>query len=202
MGFKTFVALDALPASDVNTYLMKQAVIVCTAATRPGSPVEGMTIFETDTDKEYRYTGAAWVEMADFGAWDTWTPTLLQPGSIALTTAAGRYRIISGKLCELHWFVNPSGTGTGNNAIYISGVPASLAPRSSGLGGADADADIGRFFYLDNGTGYYNGTCGFVSSTDITLFNGGSPASALGVVPNFAVAAADSMNGSLVYELA
>lgn len=63
MPFKTFVAGAVLTASDVNTYLAKQAVIVCTSTTRPSSPPEGMVIYETDTDKLLAYTTATtgWV---------------------------------------------------------------------------------------------------------------------------------------------
>ncbi|MGW3809076.1 hypothetical protein [Micromonospora sp. NPDC005113] len=50
-----------MTASDVNTYLMKQAVITCTSGARPTSPVEGMTIYETDTDTLLGYSGSAWV---------------------------------------------------------------------------------------------------------------------------------------------
>lgn len=60
MGFKTFAAGDVLTASDVNTYLMKQTVIVCTSSTRP-TPVQGMTIYETDTNWVQVYNGSAWV---------------------------------------------------------------------------------------------------------------------------------------------
>jgi hypothetical protein len=74
VAFKTFVDSVALPASDLNTYLMKQANIGCTSGTRP-TGVEGMSIYETDTDKVYRYTGAAWVLECNFGAWDAYTPT-------------------------------------------------------------------------------------------------------------------------------
>jgi hypothetical protein len=56
--FKTFTAGAVLTASDVNTYLAKQAVVVCTSTTRPTSPPEGMTIYETDTDKVLVYTTA------------------------------------------------------------------------------------------------------------------------------------------------
>lgn len=56
MPFKTFVAGAVLTASDVNTYLAKQSVIVCTSTTRPSSPPEGMTIYETDTDRLLVYT--------------------------------------------------------------------------------------------------------------------------------------------------
>lgn len=60
MAFKTFAAGETLTAADVNTYLAKQAVIVCTSGTRPASPVEGMAIYETDTDKFLTYDGATW----------------------------------------------------------------------------------------------------------------------------------------------
>jgi hypothetical protein len=56
--FKTFTAGAVLTASDVNTYLAKQAVVVCTSTTRPTSPPEGMAIYETDTDKVLVYTTA------------------------------------------------------------------------------------------------------------------------------------------------
>jgi hypothetical protein len=61
MGFKTFVPGTTLTAGDVNEYLMKQSVIVCTSSTRPSSPVEGMTIYQTDTDNQWFYDGATWL---------------------------------------------------------------------------------------------------------------------------------------------
>lgn len=36
--------------------------IICTSSTRPGSPFEGQKIWETDTSKEYTYTGSAWIQ--------------------------------------------------------------------------------------------------------------------------------------------
>jgi hypothetical protein len=59
MGFKTWAAGDVLTASDVMAYLMRQAVIVCTSGTRP-TPVEGMVIYETDTDDIFVYNGTNW----------------------------------------------------------------------------------------------------------------------------------------------
>jgi hypothetical protein len=35
--------------------------IICTSTTRPASPFEGQTIYETDTKKELRWSGAAWL---------------------------------------------------------------------------------------------------------------------------------------------
>lgn len=68
MAFKTFTAGAVLTASDVNTYLMKQSVIVCTSGTRPSSPVEGMMIVETDTDRVLVYDGSAWQRLAYYSA--------------------------------------------------------------------------------------------------------------------------------------
>src|SRR5690606_7269471 len=63
MAFKTFTAGSVLTAADVNDYLMKQVVITCTSGTRPGTPNEGMTIYETDTDRLQVYDGSAWSEI-------------------------------------------------------------------------------------------------------------------------------------------
>ena len=35
--------------------------IICTSSTRPGSPFEGQAIYETDTKRELRWSGTAWV---------------------------------------------------------------------------------------------------------------------------------------------
>lgn len=37
------------------------AITVCTSGTRPGSPYEGLFIYETDTDRVYSYNGTVWV---------------------------------------------------------------------------------------------------------------------------------------------
>lgn len=50
MGYKTFVPGVSLSASDIQTYLMNQAVITCTSGTHPANPPEGMVIFETDNN--------------------------------------------------------------------------------------------------------------------------------------------------------
>ena len=54
-----------LRASKIVTATQWPAVttgtIICTSTTRPASPFEGQTIYETDTDLEQRWTGSAWV---------------------------------------------------------------------------------------------------------------------------------------------
>ena len=79
MAFKTFADAQTLPAADLNTYLMKQAVIVCTASTRPSSPVEGMAVYETDTDKLLIYTTAT----------TTWQPPWNLPWGYITSNSSG-----------------------------------------------------------------------------------------------------------------
>jgi hypothetical protein len=55
-GFLEEVAGTSLPAGYLNSYLMRQAVIQCTSGARPPAPHEGMTIYETDTDRLLVYT--------------------------------------------------------------------------------------------------------------------------------------------------
>lgn len=90
MAFKTF-APGVLTSSDLNTFLMRQAVITCTAATRPASPNEGMMIYETDTDALAVYTGTAWQYR---GYYQTFTPTIAAAStgwSVGNGTATGEF---------------------------------------------------------------------------------------------------------------
>lgn len=74
MAFKTFNAGDVLTAADMNTYLMNQAVISCTSGSRPGSPTDGMVIYETDTNKLLVREGSVWrrvpIDSETGGPWD------------------------------------------------------------------------------------------------------------------------------------
>lgn len=67
-GFKTFSAGEVLLASEVNTYLMQQAVMVfgssAVRATAIASPSEGMLAYLQDTNAVEKYTGADWEPVA------------------------------------------------------------------------------------------------------------------------------------------
>jgi len=67
-GFKTFNTGDVLTASDVNTYLMQQTVMVFDDAsarsTALPTPSEGMFSYLKDTNLTYRYDGSAWLSDA------------------------------------------------------------------------------------------------------------------------------------------
>lgn len=63
-GYKTFVNGDVLTASQVNTYLMEQAVMVfASAAARTAAiatPTEGMVTMLKDTNAIEMYDGTSW----------------------------------------------------------------------------------------------------------------------------------------------
>ena len=83
-GYKSFTAGAVLGASDVNTYLMQQTVMVFADTTSRDaaipSPSAGMQVWLTSTASQYQYTGSAWVPVAPF--------TLQANGSSSVTTAS------------------------------------------------------------------------------------------------------------------
>ena len=78
MAYKTFTAGSLATASDVNTYLMKQSVMVFADATARNaaltSPTEGMLTYQEGSDHLTVYNGSAWIPFDT--TWTTYTPTL------------------------------------------------------------------------------------------------------------------------------
>ena len=66
-GFKTFSVGEVLTATNVNTYLMQQTVMVFADAsarsTAITSPSEGMVTYLSDSDTLWSYSGSAWTEI-------------------------------------------------------------------------------------------------------------------------------------------
>lgn len=133
MAFKTFTVGEVLTASDVNTYLAKQAVIVCTSGTRP-TAAEGMTIYETDTDLLKTYNGTAWVTSSQVAGPTSYTPTWSATGtapSLGDGTLVGRYQQVGQQvwfLIRLIW----GSTTTGGTGTWQFTLP--IAPNLSNLG--------------------------------------------------------------------
>lgn len=134
MAFATFVAGAVLTAAQVNDYLMKQTVIVCTSATRP-TGVEGMVIYETDTDRIYIWTGAAWSALFNpaHGTWQTATPTWTNL-TVGNGTSTQRYTVV-GRMCTVHtlltWGSTTSISGTVTCSIPIAGDTNNEADNAS-----------------------------------------------------------------------
>lgn len=83
MAYKVFATEEVLASADVNAYLMKQTIIVCTSGTRPSSPNEGMTIYETDTDTYRTWDGSLWAILL------TQHRQVIKPSDTARTTGSG-----------------------------------------------------------------------------------------------------------------
>ena len=70
-GYRTFGAGEGLTASNVQTYLMDQAIPVFASSTARDaaitSPAEGQFAFLKDTDAFQVYTGSAWVAAGGAG---------------------------------------------------------------------------------------------------------------------------------------
>lgn len=129
MGFKTFTSA-ALTASDVNDYLMKQVNIVCTSATRP-TAVEGMRIYETDTDRELTYDGTGWVIMSEPS--QSYTPTFTNFSSTS-PTVDFRYKRCDG-WCEVVGAYTFGASGT--SVTGIMGISTPFTMHTATLLGAD-----------------------------------------------------------------
>jgi hypothetical protein len=65
-GFKSFVNGNVLLASEVNTYMMEQQIMVFAGTAARGSaiasPTEGMFAFLKDTDTLTYHDGSDWVD--------------------------------------------------------------------------------------------------------------------------------------------
>jgi hypothetical protein len=71
MPRKIFTNGDVLPASDVNTYLMDQAVMTFTNSTARSTaiptPIQGMVTYLTASDEYQYWDGTAWVAFGGGG---------------------------------------------------------------------------------------------------------------------------------------
>jgi hypothetical protein len=98
-GFKIFSAGEVLLASEVNTFLMQQAVMVfgssAVRATAIPSPTQGMIAYLTDTDAVEKYTGSDWEAIAEGDITDVIAGTALtgggSSGSVTLNVTLDGY---------------------------------------------------------------------------------------------------------------
>ena len=92
VAYKTFTNGSVLPASDVQTYLMDQSVMVfSSSATRAAAltaPVEGMLTWLQDTNKYENYNGTAWVALGGSGVLQVVSTTKTDTFTMASTTYA------------------------------------------------------------------------------------------------------------------
>ena len=105
-GFQTFVAGQVLGASDVNTYLMQQSVMVFATSTARDAaitaPTKGMQVYLSSTASLYSYNGTYWLPVAPYSmeASSTFSVTTTatatwSTGTTSVTFTANRFVTVS-----------------------------------------------------------------------------------------------------------
>lgn len=86
----------------------------------------GAAASESDINTYLSHTG---------GAWDSWTPTVTQSGSVSVTVTTATY-FKAGRLVTCRMQVNCTGvsSGTSSNAIVIGGIPYTAAVSVGAFG--------------------------------------------------------------------
>ena len=152
MPRKTFTAGTLATASDVNTYLMDQSVMVfATAAARNTAiptPVEGMLTYQSSNDHLTVYTGADWIPFDT--TWNTYTPTINNVTLGSGYTLSAAYAVI-GKTVIIQFYFALGATSAITGDINFS-LPINQA--SSNRSGS-----VGTCVVLDSSAGTrYPGT--------------------------------------------
>lgn len=202
MAFKTWAAGDVLTASDVNTYLMRQAVITCTSATRPSAPSEGMTIYETDTDKILSYSGTAWETGLVVGAWTSWTPAFVDSGAgtnwaIGDGTISGKYARFGRVIVANFTIVMGSTTTFGTDIMTIT-LPVDTAwttdERGTGSAIAKDASPTNTYPLATTVVGQYIGLGALAASSTYATWD------AVTNTKPFTWANGDRIDGTVIYE--
>lgn len=131
----------------------------------------------------------------EVGAWQDWTPVVRQFSVVTADIDYARY-IVMAQAVHMEVRLTITGSGTGGNAILISGIPTTAQPVNIDVGGINA---IGSGFIFDNGSAYFQGTLS-ANSAASWQFNAHGPLSAIGITPNFALAANDVISFVATYE--
>lgn len=120
----------------------RQVLITCTSTTRPASPDEGMSIYETDTDRVLIWNGSTWLIVCE--PWQAYTPVLTaattNPTLGTGSTASARYQRQYGLVTYQGVIVfGTSGTaaGTGDYSVSLP-VTAATGISARHLGVANA----------------------------------------------------------------
>ncbi|MFN0028412.1 MAG: hypothetical protein ACKV2O_14720 [Acidimicrobiales bacterium] len=112
--------------------------IPCTSTTRP-TGIAGAQIFELDTGKFLIHSGSAWVEIADVGGYDLYTPTLSGTGGAGTTLGNGTIsgffqRDGGGNIHILGALTFGTTTAFGTNTSILVSLPAGIsAPNVTNL---------------------------------------------------------------------
>ena len=200
MAFKTFTAATLATASDVNTYLMKQSVMVfADAAARNAAltATEGMVCYLESNNHLTVYTGSDWVPF-DTG-WQTYTPTIAGVTLGSGYTLSAAYVTIGKTVIVQFYFAlgatsaitgdvsfslpinhaSSNRSGQAGTCVIVDASPATRYPGTVLLSGTPGYA----FLRVGNAAGTYLTQVALSSSVPIAVW-----------------ATADSMSATVVYQ--
>jgi hypothetical protein len=122
MPRKVFVANEILTASDVNTFLGDQAVMVFDdAAARDAaitSPIEGMVIYLEDTNAVQSYSGAAWVPAVN-------TASIVDGNVTTAKLGAGTILQVVSAIKTAEQTISPASN------VLVTGLEINITPRDA-----------------------------------------------------------------------
>lgn len=153
MAYKQFVNGFPLNASELNTYLMNQSVMVFSSAsdrsTNLTSPLEGMITWLQDVNQFQSYDGAAWVNLVD-------TSTLVSlTGTQTLTN-----KTLTAPAINSATIANPTFTGGALEGVYTT---------ATGFAGYTYDVTTNGALQYITGNSTANGTLNIRSTSGQTL---------------------------------
>lgn len=197
MGLKLWTPGELVTSTDLNA-LSKQSVIVCTSGARPSSPIEGMTLFETDTDRYKAWTGTKWATVAQVAP-GTYTPVVTasttNPTLGSGATAVAEYYFHNGDECTVRGNVTFGSTMTAGSGQYFISLPPGVTVASTGI------LLTGTAMLRDNSAGSVVPAVSYVGGGATTL----SITSTSGIVGSgtpWAWAASDYMQWQMTFRMA
>jgi hypothetical protein len=147
MAYTTFVAGTEALASDINTYLMNQTVMVfANAAARDAaltSPTEGMVTYQEGSNHLTVYTGTEWVTFDT--AWTTYTPTFTNFTLGNGTVTAQYFKV--GKMVTVQVAVTLGTTSAVSGLIGVS-LPVAFASADRFVGYARGSVVINYIMHV------------------------------------------------------
>jgi hypothetical protein len=140
--YTLLVTGDVPGAATYFNPLMQQTIIPTTSGARPTPSHEGMTIYETDTDRYMSWNGSAWMILGQTVT-GTYVPALTASSNPNLgsgSSALGRYTLWGGKWCAVRATVQWGSSGSAGSGQYLLSLPfttsASITDGVSNVGSA------------------------------------------------------------------
>jgi hypothetical protein len=117
-------------ATGANAWQGLGNLIVCSSTTRPATPFDGQTIYETDTNKFLSYDGASWIAVVTVADTGTVTSTMILDGTILNADINASAGIVDTKLATIATAGKVSNSAT--TATSANTVSAIVARDGSG----------------------------------------------------------------------